>query len=424
MTSGPIALTCYDEFALILYCVDFQGYYRSGYRTKFWAAARKGLRSVVGKDVEDVEGRMRVLLERRRREKMVVEKGGVLRGDLVRPEYRESLDMWDERVRYVESGEEKVRSREARLEEGDSEGVETPVKVKTEQPTSTTPMSNTQWIIEEPRCSGSTSEEPSRMRSVGDKPRRTRLKPAEEVLLLRLCVQNRELYKKLLRTTFWTIIQKKLKDATGKNFSNPDGRIKVLLQRREIERQELKERGRLRYDRVDWRYKQWLDKWQHWLDEVGGHRKRRARHNSEEAEDTGTAHLSRQTTEFESSEASFDNGRAQSTNNIIDNSAGDGATSPSNRVTPAAPNVHSREHEQRTEQPESDFAKAVNDLASQLNVDKNTTKIFLVLEAKHLQEMKVHKEKLNKVTDVVYTLVKERDEMKKQLEGLQKAIAA
>ncbi|KAI9873285.1 MAG: hypothetical protein M1830_000581 [Pleopsidium flavum] len=69
VTSGPVALTCYDELALIRYCVDYQGYYRSGYRTKFWAAARKGLGAGVGKDVEDVEKRMYVLSERRRREK-------------------------------------------------------------------------------------------------------------------------------------------------------------------------------------------------------------------------------------------------------------------------------------------------------------------------------------------------------------------
>ena len=63
-------------------------------RQSSWVAARKALGSVVGKDVEDVEQQMRVLLAKRWVEKGMLEDYGVIRKVLVMPKYGELLDKW------------------------------------------------------------------------------------------------------------------------------------------------------------------------------------------------------------------------------------------------------------------------------------------------------------------------------------------
>ncbi len=402
VTIGSIALTCYDELALIRYCVDFQGYYRSGYRTKFWVSARKGLRTVVGKDVEDVEKRMRVLLAKRRAEKRILEEKGILRVDLVKPEYRELLDMWDDRVRYVESGEEKVRSHEAGMEDGESEGVQSPVKVNTDVPTLTTPNSSTGWIIESPAQDTNAGEEPPPVQPSGDKPHRTRLKPAEEVILLRLCVQHKDLYKTLFKATFWKFIQKKLQDETSKHFTNPEGRIRVLLKRREIERKELKERGRLTIDLVDRRYKQWLDKWQEWLDEVGVLKRRRTR----DANEIRTAE------EIFSNTASSDShADISATLDAFMQDTKDASNSTSS-------NSHSNDTTTGQDPTYADLTKAIEELRSRPHNQQEAINLIVNLQAKQVQDLKVNRDRLDQVAGVVSALVKEREEMKRLIERL------
>ncbi|KAI9873284.1 MAG: hypothetical protein M1830_000580 [Pleopsidium flavum] len=280
------------------------------------------------------------------------------------------------------AGKRRCRVGRLGLEEGDSDGFETPAKLKVEQPTTTSPILNPRRIVEEPRRSDGTTEEPSPIRNVGARTCRTRLKPAEEVILLRLCFQHKELYNGLSKTTFWTTIKKKIKEVAGKSFSNPDGRIKVLLRRREIERQELKERGRLRIDKVGLRYKQWLDKWQQWLDEVEGQRNRRTRDNNE---------------------AEY-------------------ITSSSNPRTLAAPSANLIQHEQVPEEPQSDYTKAVKQLICHTNLDKDITNLLLRVELKYLQDMEIRNEKLDEVTKVVSILVKERDEMRNSLMGCRRLL--
>ena len=420
VTIGAIALTCYDELALIRYCVDFQGYYRSGYRTKFWVAARKALRSVVHKDVEDVEQRMRVLLAKRRVEKGMLEDHGVIRKALVMPEYRELLDKWDDRVRYVESGNEKVASRDTGMDDGDSDGVVSPVKgaaaAAAEVPNMTTPSSNPGWMIESPTRGHETSEEPSPAQNPGsvEKPHRTRLKPAEEVVLLRLCVQHKDLYKTLFKATFWKFIQAKLQEETGKHFTNPDGRIKVLLKRRESERKEMQERGRLTIDLVDRRYKPWLDKWQECVDGVGGHRKRRTRDGTDARSAEEVLRDSNITTD-----AAVQQPSPQTSDAFRNGSrAGTGAD-----VYPLPHGAHGHGHgfghelDVDLEMVRVEHDKIMRDLTADSGAN-NT--LLLRLEGNRAKQMDLFRRRLDTVTDVVSSMSRERDEMKMQIEGLQK----
>ena len=383
----------------------------------------------MGKDVEDVEQRMRVLLAKRRVEKRILEEHGVLRKAFVMPEYRELLDKWDDRVRYVESGEEKVQSRQSGMDDGDSEGVETPVKANPDIPHIVTPSSNSGWIIESPARGNETSEEPSPAQGTGDKPHRTRLKPAEEVVLLRLCVQHKDLYKALFKATFWKFIQKKLEDETGKHFTNPDGRIKVLLKRRESERKELKERGRLQIDLVDRQYKQWLDKWQEVLDEVGGHRKRRTRDASE----------------IRNAEEVFRNTMQTSPRNLsatVDASSHNGIIHPSNardtdpdhnppfsltQISATDPDHGRRLREQDEEirQVRVEHDKIMQDLTADLTDNAALKQLILRLEANRFKQMDLHGRRLDTIRNIMTAaMAKERDEMQKQLQALQQALAA
>lgn len=418
VTIGVIALTCYDELALIRYCVDFQGYYRSGYRTKFWVAARKALRSVVNKDVEDVEQRMRVLLAKRRVEKGVLDDHGVARKALVMPEYRGLLDKWDDRVRYVESGEEKVASRETGMDEGDSDGVGSPVKGAAEVPNMTTPSSNPGWLIESPTRGQETSEEPSPVQnpSSADKSHRTRLKPAEEVVLLRLCVQHKDLYKTLFKATFWKFIQKKLQDETGKHFTNPDGRIKVLLKRRENERKEMQERGRLTIDLVDRRYKPWLDKWQECVDEVGGHRKRRTRDGTDVR---SAEEVLRDSNTSSNTDATLQQPSPQTSDAFHIGTAGTDAY-PS-RQGKGHGHGHGQWHDADIEMVNVEHDRIMQDLSSDPSANNN---LLLRLEGNRVKQMDLFRKRLDSVTDVVGAMSKERDEMKRQIEGLQKDLAS
>jgi len=411
VTIGTVALTCYDELALIRYCVDFQAYFRSGYRTKFWVAARKALRSVVGKDVEDVEQRMRVLLAKRRVEKGMLEDHGVIRKALVMPEYRELLDKWDDRVRYVESGVEKVASRQTGMDAGDSDGVGSPSKGAAEVPNMTTPSSNPGWPIESPTRGHETSEEPSPVQNAtsGDKAHRTRLKPAEEVVLLRLCVQHKDLYKTLFKATFWKFIQKKLQEETGKHFTNPDGRIKVLLKRRESERKEMQERGRLSTDLVDRRYKPWLDKWQECVDEVGGHRKRRTRDGT----DIRSAEEVLRDTNA-NTDATLQQPSPQTSDAFHNGTAGTDAYHPRDVLG------YGQEHDVDIEMVNVEHDKIMQDLSSDPSF--NST-LLLRLESNRVKQMDLFRKRLDSVTDVLSTMSKERDEMKRQIEGLQKVVS-
>ncbi len=414
VTIGTVALTCYDELALIRYCVDFQGYYRSGYRTKFWVAARKALLSVAGKDVEDVEQRMRVLLAKRRVEKSMMEDHGVVRKALVMPEYRELLDKWDDRVQYVESGHEKVASRATGMDAGDSDGAGSPGKGAAEVPNMTTPSSNPGWMVESPARGHESSEEPSPEQNArsADKPHRTRLKPDEEVVLLRLCVQHKDLYKTLFKATFWKFIQKKLQEETGKHFTNPDGRIKVLLKRRESERKEMQERGRLTIDLVDRRYKSWLDKWQGCVDEVGGHRKRRTRSSTdlrsaeEVLRDTNAV---QQQPSPQTSDA-FHNGTAVAdtypSHYDHGHGLGLGLGLGLGHELDADLDLLKVEHD-----------KIMQDLTSDPSVN---SALLLRLEGNRAKQMDVLRKRLDSVTDVLGSMGREREEMRRHIEELKK----
>ncbi|KAI9870629.1 MAG: hypothetical protein M1830_004026, partial [Pleopsidium flavum] len=104
--------------------------------------------------------------------------------------------------------------------------------------------------------------------------------------------------------------------------------------------------------------------------------------------------------------------------------AGSTTASSSNPRTLAAPSANLIHHEQVPEEPQSDYTKAVKQLICHTNLDKDITNLLLLVEPKHLQDVEIHNEKLDEVTKVVSILVKERDEMRKQLDGLQKTIAA
>ena len=65
--------------------------------------------------------------------------------------------------------------------------------------------------------------------------KRIRLTPEEDVILIRLCVENAEAFQTGQKREFWKLVNSGIQKKTGKQFSNAEQRAKTLVKQRQIE---------------------------------------------------------------------------------------------------------------------------------------------------------------------------------------------
>ncbi|MCJ1459717.1 hypothetical protein MMC28_010096 [Mycoblastus sanguinarius] len=92
-------------------------------------------------------------------------------------------------------------------------------------------------------------------------------KPTDEVLLLQICLKNKDLHKRGTVTRFWQLVRKEFEGQSNRKFANARSHIEHMVQRRRDERKEMEERGQIMSSQVHWEYRTLLDEWTCKIDE-------------------------------------------------------------------------------------------------------------------------------------------------------------
>ena len=116
------------------------------------------------------------------------------------------------------------------------------------------------------------------------KSRRSQLfyQPKDEVLLLKICINLKDVIDWGNITGFWNMVQDTLQQETGKPYKKVSRHVKILVDKRRAEQEDIKQEGKITISRVSAGCRPLLDKWI-----AGGNR---VRHTSPCASTTPSVH--------------------------------------------------------------------------------------------------------------------------------------